>query len=52
MNRVTKRTWLMSVFIGVLLLGMVFFLFEYTTQAGTWIGSAGSLQSSGGGLRF
>ena len=49
MNRVTKRTWLMSVFIGVLLLGMVFFLFEYTTQAGTWIGSAGSLQSSGGG---
>lgn len=49
MNRVTKRTWLMSVFIGVLLLGMVFFLFEYVTQAGTWIGSAGSLQSSGGG---
>ncbi len=49
MNRVTKRTWLMSVFIGVLLLGMVFFLFEYTTQAGIWIGSAGSLQSSGGG---
>ena len=49
MNRVTKRTWLMSVFIGVLLLGMVFFLGEYVTQAGTWIGSAGSLQSSGGG---
>lgn len=49
MNRVTKRTWLMSVFIGVLLLGMVFFLGEYVTQAGTWIGTAGSLQSSGGG---
>ena len=49
MNRVTKRTWLMSVFIGVLLLGMVFFLGEYATQAGTWIGTAGSLQSSGGG---
>lgn len=49
MNRVTKRTWLMSVFIGVLLLGMVFFLGEYVTQAGTWIGAAGSLQSSGGG---
>ena len=49
MNRVTKRTWLMSVFIGVLLLGMVFFLGEYLTQAGTWIGTAGSLQSSGGG---
>lgn len=49
MNRVTKRTWLMSVFIGVLLLGMVFFLGEYVTQAGTWIGSSGSLQSSGGG---
>ena len=48
MNRVTKRTWLMSVFIGVLLLGMVFFLGEYVTQAGTWIGSSGSLQSSGG----
>lgn len=48
MNRVTKRTWLMSVFIGVLLLGMVFFLGEYLTQAGTWIGSTGSLHTVGG----
>lgn len=42
MNRVTKRTWLMGLFIGVLLGGMVFFLWEYTTQAGEWIVSSGS----------
>lgn len=42
MNRVTKRTWLMGLFIGVLLGGMVFFLWEYATQAGDWIVSTGS----------
>ncbi len=42
MNRVTKRTWLMGLFIGVLLGGMVFFLWEYTTKAGDWIVSTGS----------
>ena len=35
MNRVTKRTWLMSLFLVVLLEGMGFFLFEYLTQAST-----------------
>ena len=47
MNRVTKRTWLMAVFIGVLLGGMVFFLWEYTTKAGDWI-SSGSINVATG----
>lgn len=42
MNRVTKRTWLMSLFICVLLGGMLFFLWEYATQAKNWIVSTGS----------
>ena len=33
MNRVTKRTWLMSLFICVLLGGMLLFLWEYATQS-------------------
>lgn len=42
MNRVTKRTWLMCVFIGLLVGGMLFFLFEYATKAGTWVSFPGS----------
>ena len=42
MNRVTKRTWLMGLFIGVLLGGMLLFLWEYATKAQTWIISTGS----------
>lgn len=42
MNRVTKRTWLMSLFIFLLLGGMAFFLWEYATQADQWIISTGS----------
>ncbi len=42
MNRVLKRTWLMSVFVLVLLGGMVLFLYEYVTGASRWIGSPGS----------
>lgn len=42
MNRVTKRTWLMGLFIGLLLGGMLFFLWEYTTEAQDWIVSPGS----------
>ena len=42
MNRVTKRTWLMGVFILVLLGGMAFFLWEYTTQAAQWVIFPGS----------
>ena len=33
MNRVTKRTWLMGLFIGILLGGLLFFLWEYMTEA-------------------
>ena len=42
MNRVTKRTWLMGLFIGVLLGGMLLFLWEYATRAQDWIVSTGS----------
>lgn len=42
MNRVTKRTWLMGLFLGVLLGGMVLFAFQYVTKAGNWIVSPGS----------
>ena len=42
MNRVTKRTWLMGLFIGVLLGGMLFFWWEYATEAQDWIVSTGS----------
>ena len=42
MNRVTKRTWLMGLFLGILLGGMGLFFFEYMTQASTWVTSAGS----------
>jgi len=41
-NRVTKRTWLMGVFILVLLGGMVFFLWEYAARAGEWVVFSGS----------
>ena len=42
MNRVTKRTWLMSLFIIILLLGMAFFLWEYATEAHEWVAFSGS----------
>lgn len=42
MNRVTKRTWLMSVFILVLVLGMVLFLGEYASKARSWVVFPGS----------
>lgn len=42
MNRVTKRTWLMGAFILVLLFGLVFFLWEYATQANEWVAFTGS----------
>ena len=35
MHRVTKRTWLIHVFLLILLLGMGFFLWEYMTEAQT-----------------
>jgi len=42
MNRVTKRTWMMSVFILILLGGMLFFLWEYATKAEQWVTFTGS----------
>ena len=42
MNRVTKRTWLMSLFIILFLAGMVFFLWEYATEAHEWVAFSGS----------
>ena len=42
MNRVTKRTWLMLVFIGILLLGMVLFMGEYALKARKWVIFQGS----------
>ena len=44
MNRVTKRTWIMGLFLAVLLGGMMFFLWEYVTQAGEWVTFPGSPQ--------
>lgn len=42
MNRVTKRTWLMGLFILLLLGGMTFFLWEYTVDADEWVAFSGS----------
>jgi len=42
MNRVTKRAWIMVVFVLVLTLGMGFFLYEYYTQAKEWVLFSGS----------
>ena len=42
MNRVTKRTWLMSLFILVLLGGLLVFLWEYATQSRQWVVFSGS----------
>ncbi len=42
MHRVMKRTWVIHVFLIVLLAGMAFFLWEYVTEAQQWVASAGS----------
>ncbi|MEF2836626.1 MAG: penicillin-binding transpeptidase domain-containing protein [Oscillospiraceae bacterium] len=42
MHRVTKRTWLIYVFLLTLVFGMVFFLWEYATKAHQWVGATGS----------
>lgn len=42
MNRVTKRSWLMGLFILLLLGGMSFFVLEYTVKADKWVVSPGS----------
>ena len=42
MHRVTKRAWIMLVFIGILAGGMLFFLYEYATCSDEWVISSGS----------
>ena len=42
MNRVTRRTWLMALFLVILLGGMIFFLWEYATKAADWVVFPGS----------
>lgn len=42
MNRVNKRTWIMGLFLAILLGGTGFFIGEYFTQAQNWIVSTGS----------
>ncbi len=42
MNRVTRRAWIMLVFIVILMGGLVFFLGEYTLRSGEWIVSSGN----------
>lgn len=42
MNRVTKRTWLMGLFVLILAGGMVFFVMDYWQNASAWISSPGS----------
>ena len=42
MHRVMKRTWVIHVFLLILLLGMGIFLWEYMTEAQKWVASTGS----------
>lgn len=42
MHRVTRRTWIVWMFLLILLGGMAFFLWEYVTQAAQWASFTGS----------
>lgn len=42
MNRITKRTWIMGLFLLLLLGGLLLFLWEYVTQAESWVSFSGS----------
>lgn len=42
MNRVTKRTWLMGIFVILLIVGTSFFFAEYLTHANKWVMFQGS----------
>lgn len=42
MNRVAKRTWIMSLFLLILLGGTFFFLTEYVAKAASWVVTPGS----------
>lgn len=42
MNRVAKRTWIMGLFLAILLGGMLVFITDFTRNAQKWVTSAGS----------
>ncbi|MDY3224340.1 MAG: penicillin-binding transpeptidase domain-containing protein [Candidatus Faecousia sp.] len=42
MNRITKRTWIIGLFLLVLLSGLLVFSLEYVTQAEKWVSFSGS----------
>ena len=42
MNRITKRTWIMGLFLVLLLGGLMLFVFEYVTEAESWVSFSGS----------
>lgn len=42
MNRVTKRTWIMGLFVLILLGGMALFLWDYAAHADAWVAFSGS----------
>lgn len=42
MNRITKRTWIVGLFLGVLLCGLLLFVGEYVTDAEAWVSFSGS----------
>lgn len=42
MNRVSNRTWLMGLFLAVLVGGLVFFLIDYALHAPQWVSAPGS----------
>lgn len=42
MNRITKRTWIMGLFLLLLLGGLLFFVWEYVTRAESWVSFSGS----------
>ena len=42
MNRITKRTWIMGLFLLILLAGLLFFVWEYVTEAENWVSFSGS----------
>ena len=42
MNRITKRTWIVGVFLMILLVGLLVFVGEYVTEAEQWVSFSGS----------
>ena len=42
MNRIRRRAWIMLVFMGILLGGMSFFLYEYAANCAQWVAFRGS----------